>query len=215
MRVVNGHKYNITKEHMQRFHGCPYAVGIDIFALDYLPDDEAEYEVLKILYQNTLFTRELIRKQEQNENEDEVLKKEIERCVELLEDFLRFKVDREGNVINQLLCRVEELSAIYTEECNKLGILCYMKLNDRSRIREKSWYDECVLLPFENIQIPAPKEYDAVLRSAYGDYMTPVRGGGAHDYPFYKKYKKEVQEMIEKVKTLSDRLANLEKSLEE
>lgn len=35
-------------------------------------------------------------------------------------------------------------------------------------------------MPFEFIDIPAPKGYDDILHTQYGDYMQPVRGGNCH-----------------------------------
>lgn len=35
------------------------------------------------------------------------------------------------------------------------------------------WFEETVLLPFENLSLPAPKGYVAYLERFYGDYMTP------------------------------------------
>ena len=38
---------------------------------------------------------------------------------------------------------------------------------------EREWFDEAVLLPFEDITLSAPKEYIKYLTYFYGDYMTP------------------------------------------
>ena len=40
-------------------------------------------------------------------------------------------------------------------------------------IFQKEYYDECIKLPFEDIELTCPKEYDAILTQMYGDYMTP------------------------------------------
>ena len=40
---------------------------------------------------------------------------------------------------------------------------------------DKSFFEETVYVPFENIQVPVPKKYDELLRYMYGDdYMTPA-----------------------------------------
>lgn len=47
---------------------------------------------------------------------------------------------------------------------------------------DKHIFDETVMLPFEHIEVPAPKDYDGFLRAVYGDnYMTPIQTGTAHD----------------------------------
>ena len=46
---------------------------------------------------------------------------------------------------------------------------------------DKSIFDETVMLPFENLMVPAPKDYDAFLRSSFGpDYMTPIMAPSQH-----------------------------------
>ena len=47
---------------------------------------------------------------------------------------------------------------------------------------DKRIFDDTVMLPFEGIEVPAPKDYDSFLRAVYGDnYMTPLQTGTAHD----------------------------------
>lgn len=47
---------------------------------------------------------------------------------------------------------------------------------------DKHIFDDTVMLPFQDIEVPAPKDYDSFLRAAYGnDYMTPLQVGTAHD----------------------------------
>jgi len=41
----------------------------------------------------------------------------------------------------------------------------------------KEWFRETIYLPFETIELPAPKMFDEVLTSYYGDWRTPVRDG--------------------------------------
>lgn len=46
---------------------------------------------------------------------------------------------------------------------------------------DKSIFDETVMLPFEDLMVPAPKDYDAFLRQSFGDnYMTPVIAPSMH-----------------------------------
>lgn len=49
------------------------------------------------------------------------------------------------------------------------------------RIYDKSWFDETVLLPFEDLLLPCPKEYERFLTTQYGDWRTPVMGGSQHE----------------------------------
>ena len=54
----------------------------------------------------------------------------------------------------------------------------------------KEYYSKTVRLPFENITIPVPYSYDAILKKKYGDYMKLVHTWDSHDYPFYDRQKK-------------------------
>lgn len=47
--------------------------------------------------------------------------------------------------------------------------------------RDKRWYDETIMMPFEDIMLPAPAGYDMVLRNLYGDnYMQPAKSPSGH-----------------------------------
>ena len=137
----------------------------------------------------------------------------MEELLTELESFLCFKIDRDKYVMNQLLRRLEELSVLYTEdECDELGILCYMTPGTKKQ-RKKEWYRDTVMLPFENIEVPVPIDYEAVLNASYANYKVPNRTLGNH-YPFYKSQKKQIENMAETVKDVKDRLSELEAMLE-
>ena len=43
--------------------------------------------------------------------------------------------------------------------------------------KQKSWYRETVYMPFETVELPAPIDFDKVLKSYYGDWRKPVIDG--------------------------------------
>lgn len=47
-------------------------------------------------------------------------------------------------------------------------------------LRDKHWYDETIYLPFEDIMMPVPKDFDKILTLQYGDYMKPVKAPTMH-----------------------------------
>lgn len=50
--------------------------------------------------------------------------------------------------------------------------LCQLTCPDpNEKIIEKKWFDDKVLLPFEDAEFYAPKDWDKVLRNIFGDYM--------------------------------------------
>ena len=165
------------------------------------------------MYEHTLYVRQLIQEKREGKEREESDEK-VEELLQGLEEFLCFKVDREKNITNQLLRRLEDMSTLYTEEeCDELGILCFMRLGTNKQ-RKKEWYRETVMLPFENIEVPVPIDYEGVLNASYDSYMVPNRTLGNH-YPFYKEQKKQIENMAEKVKEMNNRLSDLEAILEQ
>lgn len=45
----------------------------------------------------------------------------------------------------------------------------------------KKTFDNIIYLPFEYIMVPAPADYDTVLKSRYGDYNVFVKGASCHE----------------------------------
>ncbi len=37
----------------------------------------------------------------------------------------------------------------------------------------KSWFDDLILVDYEDLKLPIPRNYDSYLKELYGDYMTP------------------------------------------
>ena len=76
------------------------------------------------------------------------------------------------------------------------------KTADIVKYYNRHWWDETVYLPFENIKIPCPQNYDEILKVMYGDYMTPVKAPSAHGDLYVdldRPYQEVVKEMLSKV----------------
>lgn len=52
------------------------------------------------------------------------------------------------------------------------GILCRQRGLTRLDCYRAEWYEELTNYPFAGGSFPGPKDYDAVLTSQFGDYMT-------------------------------------------
>ena len=60
-------------------------------------------------------------------------------------------------------------------------VSCYsFQVNPDHFLRDKHWYDETVYLPFEDVMMPLPKDYDKILTLQYGNYMTPAKSPSYH-----------------------------------
>lgn len=70
----------------------------------------------------------------------------------------------------------------------------------------KEWFDETIYLPFETVTMPAPKMFDEILTSYYGDWRTPVRDGQPRlgfvhspDIPYEEFWRRvDMQELLRK-----------------
>ena len=72
----------------------------------------------------------------------------------------------------------DEMRALAAYPHTKVGELLSM---GEDMLWDKSIFDETVMLPFEHLMVPAPKEYDQFLRIEFGDnYMTPVMAPSMH-----------------------------------
>jgi len=174
--VKNMDRIDYSPEHLKRFHGCPYSVGLDIYPLDTLAPTPEEDRIICDLLKILVHTAKTYEKDPQNT---------LEMLPEI-ENMCNVTLDRSGNIKNQLMQLANRVAQLYdTTEGSEIYYYAGHANNPQLRF-PASWYSECITLPFETITVKAPKEYDSILRLWYGDYMTPVRDGQSHDYPFYK-----------------------------
>lgn len=154
-------KYDIFKDY---HHG----IFIDILPLDSLPNDKKEFDVLLdervkersklYLYCNYRFS---FTNWVYNWN------------------YLKLYLEVRKVGFNNYFSKYDNLMKKYShEECDNVSIISWG--DDRRYIRNKSWYREAVYLPFEDILIPVPVDYDLVLRKQYGDYLKPVKASSEH-----------------------------------
>ena len=184
--VTNGTQIEIEEERLRRFHSCPYVVGIDIFPLDFLPDNEDERKMQVELYKLILLAIKNTNVIEQD-GQGEVM----EQMLSEIEKVCGVKLDRNASLRNQLWRLSDSICQLYTEdECSEMTWMPeFCKRPDYTL--KKEWYNETV-------KIKAPKNYAEVLTKMFGDYMIPVRGTQEHEYPFYKKQQKELKSLLEK-----------------
>lgn len=184
-RVVNSNRINCSQEWLDEWYGCPFVVGVDIFPLNYMPVDENEMQLQKELYIIVKNAKAVCL--EHNEKSEKLLDKVEELCGTTL--------DRSGDLPKQLAMLMERIRIMY--DTDKAGDFTQLDIFSRKsfcRIPQEA-YEQAIPMMFEGTSMPVPIGWDAVLRAEYGqDYMTPIRGNMSHDYPFYKKQIKKVEE---------------------
>lgn len=87
--------------------------------------------------------------------------------------------------------KLEKLARVKNyDDCEFVGCVVWLSGGVKD-IFKRSWFDETIKMPFDKYEFRVPKNYDAVLRHAYGDYMQlpPEKDRVAQHY--YKAYRKE------------------------
>lgn len=201
--VFNAESISIEQSRLQKFHGCPFAAGIDIFPLDYLPDDKGEREMEKELFNLIWMVIDKIKGKERDKEDIESLFLGLDAVEEMCGvTFHREWLDTEkqDNLVSDLYKLQNQLSGSYGKEDGHIVTVFSGFANYADRIFEETWFENVKLVPFEEIMIPIPTEYDNILRTIYGNYEIRQKFDSAHDYPLYKK----------QVEALKDFVGNLE-----
>lgn len=203
--VANSDSISIEPERLKKFHGCPFVVGVDVYPLDEIPKDE------DILARTTRAFK-LIRRAVQIVKKDRELKELEDIAFELKNDFqvilddaiFDFEIsENERNEMASMLWRIANEIVMKNQGPESSGnvgsFLTYVK---RDYTYKKEWFSEVIELPFEGFGVPAPVQYDKVLKADYGDYSEYKMAEASHEYPFYKRQledlRKRVKEFEEK-----------------
>ncbi|MGN0342816.1 MAG: phosphorylcholine transferase LicD [Roseburia sp.] len=176
-RVVNRTQICFEQEHLNKFHGFPFVVGIDIFPLDYIAPSEEEEQFRCQLVEIVYGIQSAVAASNDSAETDALIGQVEQLC--------GVQIDRNGNICNQLFLLLERLFTLYSsQEASDLALMPIWVERGTNRFK-KEYYRETIKMPFENIEIPVPAMYDAVLKEKYGDYSRLVHNWDTHDYPFY------------------------------
>lgn len=192
-RVINGRSFDMTQEHLEQFHGCPYLVGIDVFPLDFASRNQEEDEVQLQLVDIILNAADLADKYER----DECTLEEMVGVLSQVEDLCNIRFDVKRPLAQQARILAEQVCTLYGEEdADEVGIILKRITNRPNFHMPKEYYAKAVELPFEQMMIPVPAGYDEILKLMYGDYMQMLNVGGGHEYPFYRGQQEQVEQWL-------------------
>lgn len=188
-RIINGRNINYTDEYLNKYHGCPFVVGLDIEVYDFMSENAEEDEMQRNLIDIVLSAEKLIENNSKTDVDTEDKKTELSMLINQIEDLCQVKIDRKGNVLQRLYEISEELCKIFQdEECRNVQLVYKRVASTNDIFFDKNAVKELVWMPFENIEVPVPVGYDEILKCEYGeDYMTPINKGADHEYPFYQR----------------------------
>ncbi|MCX4350774.1 MAG: LicD family protein [Lachnospiraceae bacterium] len=194
--VFNGNTISVEKERLQRFHGCPFLVGVDIFPLDYLPNNEEERQGQQTIFYVLGLTAMLAKQEERTEEEEA----DLQDALDTIEEFCGVNLERDkrqGEILASAIYKVaNQLCTCYHEEDGDYLVMYMDYAKWAHKIYKKEWFEEAVQKPFEGFLIPVPAGYDEILKRIYGDYHVRSMSGGMHDYPLYNKQLKHMREVV-------------------
>ena len=189
IRVIADETMWNFNDYMKYFHGFPYQrVGIDIFPLDYIPVEQELAEMQKLIVRQGIVLLENWNVLRTAGNLEDEIKK--------IETLCNVKLDRKKDIKNAIWKLIDMVISLYhREESEYLTDYAFWITMDHYKMK-KEWYDDVVMLPFENMEIAAPAMYHEVLTAQFGDYMVPVKGTSDHSYPFYGYMEGELEKHI-------------------
>lgn len=190
-RIQNNFELTVRRNRLKDTCGFPFPVGVDVFILDNLPDDDdvrQEYKDILRLVTLSNHYRDAI---DDLTLADDMLYENtrlFRRTLARVEELCSMKFSCMYPKQRELCIFLDEVGGAYRNEetplLTQMDFLC-----DADYSVEQSVYADVVYLPFEGFEIPSPVGYEEVLTKKYGpDYMTPINRGAGHDYPFYKKW---------------------------
>ncbi len=187
--VMNSREINTQPEFLEKFHGCPYIVGVDIAVLDYIPRDEELVTAQRTLYSAVYDAAKRF----------PVLEKsgELDIYLPQIEELCGVTFDRNKPLRRQLWMLGEQICGMYNEqESDYLTWFPRTVCHDKKFRLKKEWYSSSIEMPFENITVSVPQNYHDVLTMMYGNYEVYQKGWRAHGYPFYAAQDKLLNEIL-------------------
>nr|MCR4947051.1 LicD family protein [Lachnospiraceae bacterium] len=197
-RVVNTMYVSWAPDFLDRYKGCPFQVGIDVFPLDYIPREPSERELMNALIEMISHTASMYREGMAGVNVEE-----REAVTAQVEALVGMNFDRDGDMSHQLLVLLDSVCAMYGPyDADEVGFAVH---TGNTLHEPAEYYRSTVEIPFENTTIPVPVGYGKILRDRYGEYFRFDKRH-PHDYPFYAKQQDMLRKYTDKDPALAKKL---------
>lgn len=147
--------YDLDKK--RKFH---QGIFIDVFVMDGVPESLNERNYLAKLQRNILNFLWMRYNPEEREWFDYI------KC------YLKLGVKAFWTDLKLYGYLEDQFRKYRVEDSRLVGPVLFKPLRESSYY-DKEWYDAVEYVPFENIEMPIPREYDVLLQRRYGDYMKP------------------------------------------
>lgn len=220
---------NVASDYLNWTDQFPYAIIADLYPLDIISDNKEEEDwrdatidtPLETVQKLDLFRRnadnlKLLRGKgwdplRKDLHGDGITCGDLERISSVsaeAEELLRLTelcrietgctVDRNVPISDQMRLILEGLFSYFHEDEGSNVAFMPFWINSR-RSMPKDYFGKAIWLPFENMELPVPAEYEKVLRINYGDYWKIVRGTSTHNYPACEDYVPEFERLLHKM----------------
>lgn len=189
--------FTIDRDRLKDLHGFPFPVGIDIFNVDYVPRDKAKEDEQIALMEKVNYAANLTILIDEHDEKEKEYKEAYKRYIKEIKEITNIEFSKEEPDLYELTILYDEIQSTYgEEEADYISELPNIMVG-RDYYLPKDTYDNLIRVPFENLMVPVPKNYDEVLKTKYGDdYMTPQNVGGGHGYPFYNELLEDVMKSM-------------------
>ncbi len=160
-------------------YGFPYVTFIDLYPLDFVPDDVNLWGTIRNLYQLAYGLA--------IDMDSHMASGSFDDNLSVLEDLTKVNIKRDENIRTSIWMLAERISSICTEsESSQLAWYPDVMNNAVVNARPIDAYSKSLQVAFEFIDALIPQGYETILRAIYGEqYYIPKQGTATHDYPFY------------------------------
>ena len=187
-RVVNSEHICFEPQYLKTHNNFPYLSGIDIFVTDYqYRDAEKEKERCQEVKYLISVGDSILEGSLKGLSEEKIIS-ELEKKYDTL-------IPRKCEPIEKTraLYRLAEkqMARVSKEESDKMIQLFPWGILGRVGY-DKRMFERTVRIPFENTTIPVLADYDAMLRTRYGNYFEVHKVWNGHKFPFFESQKEEL-----------------------
>lgn len=198
-RVQEKEVFKFDRRKIKDNFGYPFAAGIDLFVMEHVPRKKSEEKAwcMMIGWISCLVQlRKKLKYDELKKEERDELLKEEKNIFALIKEMIGMEDIGPDMSDQEFIILKDRISSLYKKDDGYYLTEIFYLASGRDFYLPVDFFNSSIRVPFENICISAPKDYDMFLKLEYGDdYMIPKQGTAAHDYPFYKGIIKGLAEL--------------------
>lgn len=197
-------KFTYDPSLVENFYGCPFFVEIDIFPYDVIPQSSDLQRMQLLLYRigfqlSSYLAYDWVRIEHQKVTvgkgtfDNACEQHSPEEFSKLLQTFCTYTgttLPLDQQLQKNIMLLTDQIAMRFSSEaCDHLAYYPDLAYMDSDYSPRPSYVqDRLIEVPFENIMLPVPEDYETLLRCQYGtDWRTPIQGASDHNYPFYQR----------------------------